>query len=358
MAHRSSHKPQPPLPFLLGEAEDEREEESTDPDGGKQAPLPGPVSLAGSRLGNYRLVSRLGQGGMSEVWMADALSGTRAGKTLALKRLLPVLRADPATAERFRAEARLGALLDHPNLAGGYALQETASELIIARELVPGETLGQLAVAARRAGERLSVAATLHAVQGLLAGLAYLHAGGGPGRFGPTLHGDVNPENVVAGPEGALKLIDLGIAAPLGVDGAAAGDGALRGTAAYMAPEQVKGRALTVRADLFSAGIVLWELLANRPLFAAQSEFETLRRVREMPAPPLRAVWREAPTVLERLCVRALAKEPEHRFASAAEMAEALHQAALREGIAAGPEALAAAVKRHAPHAVHGDLTP
>jgi serine/threonine-protein kinase len=340
------------LPFVLGEAEDEaeqaeaelRREAEGDPIGTPPGPAPGDL------LAGHRLVTRLATGGMAEVWLADALSGTRAGQTVALKRMLPALRASPAAVERFRDEARMSALLDHPNLARTHGLFEVSGDLLLVQEVVGGETLGHLAVAARKRGERLSLPAVLHAAQGLLAALGHLHQGG---RLPPTLHGDVNPDNLVATPEGSLKLIDLGLAQTIGPDGIAqGGDGALRGTAAYMAPEQVKGRPLTVRSDLFSAAVVLWELFANRPLFAARTEFETLQRVREMAAPPLRAVWKEAPTTLERLLVRGLAKEPEQRLSSAAELADALRAVAQREGLAPASQALAAEVERLAPHSV------
>ena len=362
MPRRPPHRPVPPLPFLLGEASEEaREDEEDTPVGPPDAEAaPGAAPLSGTIVGDYRLVTRLAVGGMAEVWLADALAGPRAGRTVAVKRLLPALRADAPSVARFREEARIGGLLDHPNIARTLRLQESAPELFIVQELVGGETVGQLSTAARAVGERLAPAAAVHAVLGLLAALEYLHEAGGKGRdagrLAPLVHGDVNPDNLLARADGAVKLIDLGLAEPLRPDGTAgAGDGALRGTPAYMAPEQVKARPLTVRSDLFSAGIVLWELLANRPLFAAATEFETLRRVREMPAPPLRAVWREAPTVLERLCVRALAKDPAHRFGSARELAQALREAGQREGLRDGAEALGAEVQRLASRAVQED---
>jgi serine/threonine-protein kinase len=118
-----------------------------------------------------------------------------------------------------------------------------------------------------------------------------------------------------------------------------------------MSPEQVKARPLDARSDLFSAGTALWELFANRPLFAAETEFETLRRVREMPAPPLQAVWPQAPTGLTRLLVRALAKDPAQRLQKAGEFRAELLAAATRAGLHAGQSALAAAVARWAPRA-------
>jgi serine/threonine protein kinase len=368
-------RPSPELPFLLEEAD----EEVTDKDAPEEdaalptaaaprrsapperpspraaASLPfgaGPTgsALEGAVVADYRLVSRLAIGGMSEVWLADALSGPFAGRTLVVKRLLPSLRGLPDFVERFRAEATLGASLSHPGLARAYALFEHGSDLFLSQELVGGETLSLLSAAARKALARLDPAAALHAVTGLVGVLEYLH--GAP----RLVHADVNPDNIVARPDGSVTLIDLGLAQRLSADGSVASpDGALRGTPSFMSPEQVKSRPLDARSDLFSACVVLWELLANRPLFSAETEFETLRRVRELPAPPLRAVWPEAPTVLERLLVRGLAKDPLQRFQSAAELADALHRASLREGMTDGQAALADEVARHAPRAPRAD---
>lgn len=342
MKHDSPRRPSPGLPFLIGEAEAE-------------GPLESKSRLEpGALLGELRLVTRLAVGGMAEVWLADALHGPLAGKTVVVKRLLPALRGDEGCVRRFRSEAELGALVLHPNLTRTFGLHEPGRELLLTQELVGGETLALLSAAARKRGERLDPRAALEAAQGLLAALAYLHGTGGRGPG--VVHADVNPENLVARPDGVLKLIDLGLAQKLGPEGSVPSpDGALRGTPAYMSPEQVKARPLDPRSDLFSSAVVLWELLANRPLFAAETEYETLRRVRELPAPPLRAVWPEAPTVLERLLVRALAKDPAERFQSAAELASALHQAALREGLGDGQDALAAEVSRLAPRAPRAD---
>jgi serine/threonine protein kinase len=190
-------------------------------------------------------------------------------------------------------------------------------------------------------------------MDGLLSALAFLHGTeGSPLRL---IHGDLSPDNLVASPTGALKLIDLGLAQTLGADGTVRlADGAIRGTPAYLSPEQVKSRPLDARSDLFSVGTLLWELLANRPLFASESDFETLRRVREMPAPPLRAVWPEAPTSLERILVRALAKDAVQRYPRAVHLADELRVAGRREGLPVGPDALAAEVARLAPKAPRG----
>jgi serine/threonine-protein kinase len=319
-------------------------------DGDPPTPARGNTSPSLQGVGELRLVTRLAVGGMAEIWLADVVEGQLPDAQVVVKRLLPALRGDPGSVERLRAEAELGTTLLHENLARSYGLFQRGAELFLVQELLGGETLGVLASAARARGERLAPAAVLHAVDGLLSGLAFLH--GDEGDHGHLLHCDVNPDNLVAGRDGSVKLIDLGLSQPLDAEGLVRSpDGALRGTPAYMSPEQVKSRPLATSSDLFSAGIVLWELLANRPLFATESQFETLRRVRELPAPPLRAVWPEAPTALERILVRALAKEPSQRYQSAPELRTELRNAARREGLRPTAAELASEVVRLVPAA-------
>jgi serine/threonine protein kinase len=384
MRHDRPNKPRPELPFLMVEAKSEQDwtDEAWDAalaqpvevsDSGKRAareraglePAPRATRPPSGKFGNrkqpfdageFRLVARLAVGGMSEVWLADALQGELQGRSVVVKRLLPSLRTDPGSVERFRAEGLLGAALQHDNLARTHGLHSRGLEMFLVQELLGGETLGLLAAAARKRGERLSLPALLHAADGMLAALAFLHGDGGEQAPVRVIHGDVNPDNLVCTYDGGVKLIDLGLAQTLRTDGTVASpDGALRGTPAYMSPEQVKSRPLSPRSDLFSAGVVLWELFANRPLFASDSEFETLRRVRELTAPPLRAVWPQAPTALERLLVRVLAKDPAQRFSSATELREGFLHIGRQQGVRDGESALSAEVIRLAPKGPKAD---
>lgn len=306
--------------------------------------------------GEFRLVTRLATGASSEVWLAEAQGVAQQGfpARVVVKRLLPALRIDPASVERFRAEALLGAALVHENLARTFGLFQRGLELFLVQELLGGETIGLLSAAARKKGERLAAPAVLHAIDGLLSALAFLH--GEEGASLRLVHGDISPDALVARYDGSVKLIDLGLSQTLRPDGTVhPPDGALRGSPAYLSPEQVKARPLDPRSDLFSASVLLWELLANRPLFAAETAYDTLTRVRVMPAPPLRSVWREAPTSLERILVRALSKEPATRFQTAADLAQELRGAVRREGLPVGPAALAAETARLAPRGPRAD---
>jgi serine/threonine protein kinase len=303
------------------------------------------------------VLTRLAVGGMAEIYRARARSGELAGREVVLKRLLPLHRSEPAYVELFLAEARLGALVVHPNIVRTHDLFRRGRDYFIVQELVGGDTLGRLVEAARARGSRVAVDAALVCVADLLSALAHLHAGA-PGPFvapgaalTPIIHRDVNPDNVVAAPEGVAKLIDFGIAEAQGASQTRERSGALRGTPAYMSPEQVKSRPLDPSSDLFSAGVVLWELLANRTLFAQANEFETLRHVCEVPATPLRLVDPSLPASFERLCVRALARERERRFQRADEFLAELRDAAHREGFPLDRASLAAEVARLVPAA-------
>lgn len=299
-------------------------------------------------LPGYEVRGRLAVGGMAEIWRARALDGALAGQEVALKRLLPAHRSQAAYVELFLDEARLGALAAHEHIVRTHDLFRAGRDYFIVQELLTGATLGQLRDAARARGGRMPVAAACIAVNDLLEALAHLHGGAGRPGQPPILHRDVNPDNLVASPLGSVKLVDFGVAEVQG-QRPRVRTGSLRGTPAYMSPEQVKARPLDARSDLFSAGIVLWELLANRPLFQQDHEFETLRWVCEVTATPLRQVDPSLPSAFERLAARALARDPERRFQAAAEFQQELLEACAREGVALDREVLGVEVRRVAP---------
>lgn len=291
-------------------------------------------------LPEYEVLARVAVGGMAEIYRARSRGGPFAGREVALKRLLPAYRSERAWVELFLAEAKMGALLAHPNVVRTYDLFRSGRDYFIVQELVVGETLTKLRQRANASGRGVDASAAVTAVRDLLEALRYLHDGAALSPPSPVVHRDVNPDNVIAGPDGVARLIDFGIAEVQGQPPAVR-TGALRGTPAYMSPEQVKSRPLDARSDLFSAGIVLWELLADRPLFAQENEFETLRHVAEVGAPPLRLMRADVPAVFERLLVRALAPHKDRRFQSAAEFLAELAEASRRSGLALGAPALA-----------------
>lgn len=293
-------------------------------------------------LADFENVTPLAVGGMAELYRARARVGPLAGREVVLKRLLPRYRTQRAYVELFLNEARLGVMLVHPNIVHTHDLFVEDEDYFLVQDFAPGPTLAQLQTSAASQGRRVGKSTALVVVSDVLAALSHLHEATGAGAI---IHRDVNPDNVMVLPSGVAKLIDFGIAEQQG-RALVARSGALRGTPAYMSPEQVKGRALDVTSDLFSAGIVLWELLAGRSLFLRESEFETMRQVVEEPVPALRHFNPEVHPAYEALCEKALATEPGERFLSAFDMRGALVDACDVDGVRLDREQVAREVRQ------------
>ena len=232
---------------------------------------------AGTRLGPYEIVAPLGAGGMGEVYRAR---DTRLGREVAIKGLPEAFAKHPERLARFEGEARLLASLNHPNIAGIFGLEESAGTPYLVLELVEGETL-----AARLARGPLSVREALELGGQVAAAVEAAHDGG-------VIHRDLKPANVMITPTGIAKVLDFGLAklvAPGGVGESARADtlvevseaGVILGTAAYMSPEQARGRQVDRRSDVWSFGCVLYECLAGRPAFAGETVSDLIARILE-----------------------------------------------------------------------------
>jgi serine/threonine-protein kinase len=292
------------------------------------------------QLPDFDIRECLARGGMAEVYLAHVLSGGLRDTDVILKRLLPLHAHDPAYVSLFVAEARLGERFVHPNIAQTYELIQRGDELFMVQEYVEGCTLGELF----GLGD-VPQTALAAALDDLLQALEFLHAGGGIPGGPPIIHRDVNPDNLVIRSDGVAKLIDFGIAEIEGKPDAER-IGALAGTTAYMSPEQARGDILDRRSDVFSAGIVLWESLAGIPLYHRTTEFETLRTICDTDPPPLATVAPEVRVAFEPVLTRALARDREDRFESAAEMLSGLERAYARAGTEFDRTALSEAVAR------------
>jgi serine/threonine-protein kinase len=270
------------------------------------------VSLApGSRLGRYRLEERLGEGGMGEVYRAfDA----RLGRAVAVK-ILPEERLSRAAAARLEREARAVAQLAHPNIVVVHDFGAEEGTLYLVTELLDGESL-----AARLARGPLLWRAAVALGREAARGLAAAHARG-------IVHRDLKPSNLFVLVDGRLKILDFGIARLLEPTGTGDGDAALTqtggviGSPGYMSPEQAAGGAVDPRSDLFSLGAVVYEMLAGRPAFGGPTPTARLVGVLRDEPPALGALLPDLPAELSALVERCLAKEPERRPGSAAELA-------------------------------------
>jgi serine/threonine-protein kinase len=261
--------------------------------------------------GRYRLVRRIGSGGMADVWCAN---DQELGRRVALKVLHPRFAADPQFVERFRNEASHAAGLQHPNVVAVFDRGEWDGTPYIAMEYIEGPTLKEIV----RERGALPPALAADVVVQILRAARYAHKHG-------IVHRDLKPHNVILDEEGRVKVTDFGIARA----GASqmTETGAIMGTAHYLSPEQAQGLPVDGRSDLYSVGVILYELLTGRVPFDAESPVSiAVRHVSEAPVPPAE-LNPEVPPALDAVTMRALAKAPEDRFQDADAFIAALQAA-------------------------------
>jgi serine/threonine protein kinase len=271
--------------------------------------------VIGSTLGPYRVTAKLGEGGMGEVWLAE---DTRLERPVALKTLPSELALDPARQDRFEAEAKTASTLNHPNVTHIYEVGETDGVRFIAMEYVEGTDLTE---AVRRAPLATEEIARI-GVQ-LADALAEAHEAG-------IVHRDIKPGNLMLTSRGRLKVLDFGLAklrpeldGPLDEDAptqSVTQPGVVVGTVRYMSPEQTLGRSLDARSDLFSAGIVLYELATGRAPFLGSTSTETIVKITRDQPQPVRELNAEVPTELDRIIRKCLEKDPDHRYQNARDL--------------------------------------
>lgn len=295
-------------------------------------------------LGGYEVVGRLAVGGMAEVYQARAKPTTQRSPgepdDVVLKRLLPTYRNDGAYVKAFVDEAKLTVRLRHPNIVRTFRLFKAGPDYLMVQELVSGRTLGFMQELLVKARTAMPPEAACYICWSLLKALDYIHRAklGEGGGGGSIVHRDVNPSNLLLSVAGDVKLTDFGVA---DVEGVTRGDsGALRGTLPYMSPEQVLGQTVDARSDLYSVGVILWELLANRRLHVADGEAEMMHRVRDARAPLLSTLVPELPDYAVQVVRKALFADKARRFQSATEFIRALEVLARRAGWPLSVEAL------------------
>jgi serine/threonine protein kinase len=269
--------------------------------------------MIGNVFGNYKVAAKIGEGGMGAVYKAVDLMLER---DVAIKVLKPELADQPDVVERFRAEAVTLAKLNHPKIATLYSFFRDSGLYLMVMEFVPGQTLADL-IAARGA---LDCARAVQLFSQALDGIDYAHSLG-------VIHRDIKPANVMMTPAGIVKVMDFGIARIVG-SARMTRAGHLIGTIEYMPPEQVRGQHTDARSDIYSSGIVLYEMLTGRVPFMHDSEYNLMRAQIEEPPPPPREFSADIPVAIERAILRALAKKPEDRFTTAGEFRNALLEAA------------------------------
>jgi serine/threonine-protein kinase len=277
-------------------------------------------------LGRFEIVRKLASGGMGTVSLA-CLSG-EAGfrRFVAIKRLHLHLAEEPEFVDMFFDEARLAARIHHPNVVPILEIGKEGNERFLVMEYVEGATLEQLAL------KRGAVIPPAVGIRILLDALAGLHAAHNieddAGRPMELVHRDVSPQNILVGLDGLARLTDFGIARARSRVAKATLQGQFKGKLTYSAPEQVLGRRMDRRTDVYAMGIVLWETLTASRLFDADAEAEVWKKLLHMPVTPPEQIRPEVPREISEVVMRALEREPELRYASAADFADALEAAA------------------------------
>ncbi|MET0287452.1 MAG: serine/threonine-protein kinase, partial [Polyangiales bacterium] len=283
-------------------------------------------------FGAYTLLRRLAVGGMAEIYVAKTRGLGGFEKLTALKLVHAHLSADTQFVRMLIDEAKILVLLTHANIAQVFDLGNVEDRYFIAMEYVDGVDLQGLARAAERLGKPLSVPLCCFVVAEMLTGLDYAHRKrDASGRPLGIVHRDISPQNVVVSRAGEVKLVDFGIA-KTNLRAERTEVGVIKGKYGYMSPEQAWADPTDKRSDVFSTGVLLYELLTGSTLYSAKSVAELIAKVRRAEIPPPRSLRREIGEELSAIVMRALALEPSDRYQTALEMGDALREYLYKSG--------------------------
>lgn len=275
-----------------------------------------PTSMIGRHIGFYQIISQLGTGGMGEVYLAE---DTRLGRKVALKILPSFFTINEQRLQRFQQEARTASALNHPNIITIFDIGEADSIHFIATEYIDGQTLRQ--AMARRI---LRLSDVLDVAIQIASALEAAHAAG-------IAHRDIKPENIMLRSDGYVKVLDFGLAklteqqtsgdaAAPAIENVRTDPGTRMGTANYMSPEQARGREVDARSDIFSFGVVLYEMITRRKPFRGETVSHVLVSILEKDPPPLSQYQAETPAELQRIVSKALRKDRQERYQAIREM--------------------------------------
>lgn len=274
-------------------------------------------SLLGKSFGPYKVISHLGSGGMGVVYLAE---DSRLSRKVALKLLPALYTRDEQQLRRFRQEARAASALNHPNIITIFEIGEVEGIHFIAEEYIQGGTLRE-----RLSNRKVTTAEALDVAIQIAIALEAAHAAG-------IIHRDIKPENTMLRPDGYVKVLDFGLAklterreSTAEAGGAASNlstsPGLIMGTASYMSPEQARGQKVDGRTDIFSLGVVIYEMIAGRLPFEGDTTSDVIAAILKQEPPQLARYSREVPAELERIVDKALRKDPEERYKVVKELA-------------------------------------
>jgi len=270
------------------------------------------------QLGKYQLIKKLAVGGMAEVFLARAEGPMGFSKTVVVKRILPHLAEDTSFSQMFLSEARIAAELNHPNIVQIFDFGEDNGTWFIAMEFIDGANLREMVRRGAKNGSGLPYGLAARIISQACEGLGFAHDHVDPQTGQPLhlIHRDISPDNIMVSRNGAVKVVDFGVAKAALRDRGETRAGVVKGKLAYMAPEQLANEALDRRADVYSLGIVLFELLSGgEPPFNDQSEAMIVQAILSPePLYPISRFRRDVPMMLERIIAKAVDKEPSRRY--------------------------------------------
>jgi eukaryotic-like serine/threonine-protein kinase len=271
------------------------------------------------QFGKYLLLEKIAAGGMAEVYLSKSIGANGLNKFFAIKRILPQFSSNEEFVSMFKDEANVAINLNHSNIVSIFDFGVEKSQFYLVMDYVEGRNLRQIINELKKSNRSFSIDQALFMVKEAAAGLDHAHrcTDSKSGRPLNITHRDMSPQNVMVSFEGEVKVIDFGIA-KAETENEETKAGTLKGKFGYMSPEQAEGLPIDPRTDVFALGIVLWELLANDRLFTGSNEATILRKVRDCQVPSIRKVNPTVPPELERIVMKALAKDRNVRYQTAA----------------------------------------
>jgi serine/threonine-protein kinase len=285
-------------------------------------------------LSSYQIVRKLATGGMAEIFLARHNSTDGFQRNLVIKRILPEFSEDPSFVQSFLDEAKLAGQLSHPNIVQIYDLGRAQQSYYIAMEYIKGFDISTMLRLCRRSASHLPVSAALRVFCDVCAGLDYAHnAKDLDGNSLGVVHRDVTPSNVIVSMEGPAKLVDFGIAKATAKGDGKTKTGTIKGKFAYLAPEQVLGKPIDRRVDVFACGIMLYELLTNSNPFRGETEYQSLQNIVNGVVDPISKKRSDTPPELDDVVKKALVRDPDQRYQSCGELMQAVELAATQAGI-------------------------
>jgi serine/threonine protein kinase len=282
---------------------------------------------ASQAFGRYRLLARIGEGGMAEVYRAVISGPEGFEKELVLKRILPRLSDTGDFKTMFIREAKISALLIHPNIVQIFDFGEAEGAYFIAMESVQGVTLREALTTLRKSERAMPHMIAADVTRQMCVGLDYAHSLHGPdGLPLEIVHQDISPTNLMLAFNGTVKILDFGIVRAASFAEEEAKKGLIKGKVSYLSPEQIHVRPFDARADIFAVGVVFHEMLTGRRLFQARNDISRMRQLLAQPILPPSALDATIPRELDRITLRALEIDPKARYQTAGEMAADLER--------------------------------